>query len=745
MSAEYSDWFVEVCFRLKRETPPRMIQLKDLDHVLVKEKQGDIDVFTSVYRYPTEDPYIGPVVGGLVFDVDDAQNPENAREEAVKLVKFLISELEISEQSIDICFSGFKGFSIIVNRRVFDTQPDEKLPLIHKSMVREIAEKLGLKTIDLKIYERRRLWRLPNTRNSKNMLFKIRLTLQELESLTIDEIKRLAMQPRVLKTAGEHRISEKAKTFYLKHKAKVAEDQAKKPPVITSVSPGLGEDPPCIHLLLQGVEEGFRNQSCFTLTVYLAKQGLNLDQIRSRLLEWNENNRPPLDSNEIENTVKSAFQGVAENRYSIGCSTEILETHCNVSKCKLVEKGYIPQSLRARAEAFLKDPGLLDRVLRNSEKVFGLVRDEAVRKAVFLVGVSAYTDNSQALSLQQIHSSGRTTIMTRMLSYFDDNDVWILGKLSPTSLIHERGEWDEEKQAFIINLDCKILGFVENPTLEVLQMLRPLLSHDKRELVYKITQHIKTGRLRTITSILKGWPAFIFAGARMPATEEYKSRWLTASPEVSPDKIKKVLEKQAEMFQEPERFHPDEETETIKAAVRILREKYPIRVKVAFANLVAKHFRSRHPEDMRWFKRFLGLIQASAALHCFQREKDADGYVLASTEDLKIAYEVFKTIETSTALGLGRHLISFWLALKDRSEKLKDLDFNDAQAAFYQAFQKTISKKRLKEDWLDPLEAAGLIDLEEAAEDKRKKVIKVIEQAVALLDFGNLMRELEGA
>jgi hypothetical protein len=740
--ADYSTWFVEFCRGLKR-VPLRMIRLQDLDAVLNQEieENGDVDLFTSVYRYPDADPNIGPVIGGLVFDLDDAENPENARREAVKLVNYLKRELEISEKSLDVCFSGYKGFSIVVNRRAFDFEPNEKLPLVHKSMVKEIAEALGLKTIDLKIYERRRLWRLVNTRNSKSGLFKIRLTSQELENMFIEDIRQLAMSPRSWRVEINHQYSEKARRFYLKHKKLVEEKLREKPALITPSSEYRGQDPPCIQRLLQGVEEGSRNNACFILAVYFAKQGLDLGQILSRLAGWNEKNVPPLEASELEATVKSAFQGVAENRYSIGCSNEVLETHCDVSKCALVKKGYIPESLRSKAEAFLKDPNLIERFLKNQEKVYGVVRDENVRKLCLLSYVSAYTDTPLPLTLQQIFSSGRTFIALKTAAYFPPEDTWQIGKLSPTALIHGHGSWDEEKKAWIVNLERKILVFAENPRFETLEMLRPLLSHDSYELMHRIAEKTKSGRISTTVAILRGWPVFVFAGSRMPASEEYKSRWLTASPDIRGEKIEAAIFKHAEKLEYPGRFVEDEETRVIKAAVQILRENHPIRVKIPFASKLAKHFRKKYPEDMRWFNAFTWLIKASAALHMFQRNRDAEGYVEASLRDLEVAYEIFRDFEFSTASGLGQHLITFWQALKEKGDTH---DYDDAIAVFNQAFQKGISKRALKEFYLDQLEAGGFIDFEEDPEDKRRKRIKVLEpRGGRLFDYEAFMKEVK--
>jgi len=138
---DFSGWFVEFAEGLRRSIPPRMVPLRDLEKAMEEAKTrgagGDVDLFSSLYRYETEDPNVGPVIGGLAFDLDDSKDPERARKEAIELVKFLRNELGVREDSIDVCFSGSKGFSLVVNRHVFGFEPSEILPLVHRSMARE--------------------------------------------------------------------------------------------------------------------------------------------------------------------------------------------------------------------------------------------------------------------------------------------------------------------------------------------------------------------------------------------------------------------------------------------------------------------------------------------------------------------------------------------------------------------------------------------------------------------------------
>jgi hypothetical protein len=733
-SEEYQDWFVEFSRGLKRDIPPRMVRLRELDELFEQTRQSDdIDLFSSIYRYQTEDPYVGPVIGGLVFDLDDAE-PENPRRELLKLVSYLKNELGITEESIDICFSGAKGFSVVVNRRVFGFEPSDNLPLIHKSMVREIKEELGLDTVDLVIYERRRLWRLPNSRNSKSNRYKIRLTYIEAQGMTVDEIRELASNPRPWIVETDHKTSEQARAFYIRHRTDVEEGLSKKRQTFATVE-FKGPTPPCVRTVLEkGVGEGRRNSATFCLAVFLARSGKSEGEVKANLLSWNKLNRPPMDEMEVERTTESAYKGVREDRYGVGCGNVILAEHCDAARCQYSKGGEeMSADMRAEAEEVLRDPKILERVLKISEK--RLVGDESIRKLEILVMASCYGVPLN-LNLSQVWSSGRSTITSEMAELMPDGDVWFLGGLSPTGLVHERGEWDDDRKAFIVDLDKRLLVFLENPDQKTVEKLRPLLSHDRFEIMYRFTDRTSKGKLKTLVSILRGWPAVIFCGRGMPATEEYSSRWITASPDVSTDKIGSVIDRKGLGYKTPKIYEKGRDYEVVRAAFQILGEGERRKVVVPFADALAKHFRRRNPTDMRRFDHFMQLVLASATLHAFKRERNEEGYIEAQFEDARIAYDLFHKIEATSIYGVGEHLLSFWEVLKELSIKTTSIDVDDARAAYAEAFGKPITRRWLRDQYLDPLEGAGMIDLVEDTEDKRRKKIVVLQPAVEpLLDF----------
>jgi DNA primase large subunit len=71
----------------------------------------------------------------------------------------------------------------------------------------------------------------------------------------------------------------------------------------------IGEEnfPPCIKLILNGIEDG-RKRSCFLLVNFLASCGWDYDLIEKRLLEWNEKNVEPLRPQYVLGQIRYAKQ-----------------------------------------------------------------------------------------------------------------------------------------------------------------------------------------------------------------------------------------------------------------------------------------------------------------------------------------------------------------------------------------------------------------------------------------------------
>lgn len=306
------DLYVEVSEGVVRSQPAQMAKESELEAWLSNHQNSTRGLFSSIFRYPTIDPYVGGVLSDFFLDFDNETNPDRARKDAVLVVKKLIEEYKIPESAIAIAFSGMKGVSITVSHAVFDANPSEHLPLVWKSILQELVAKLKLKTADFSVYDRRRLWRLLNSKHNKSGLYKIPLTLTELEKLSMEEIKELAANPREPFLNSDAVISLPAEILFRTHTEKVETWLSVRKGKFESAGvKNIADDLPCIKKLLEfGSKKGNRNNQTFQLAVYYASKGLNQEEIEKQCAQLTADE--PLMPKEISTLVNSAITGYTE-------------------------------------------------------------------------------------------------------------------------------------------------------------------------------------------------------------------------------------------------------------------------------------------------------------------------------------------------------------------------------------------------------------------------------------------------
>jgi len=131
------------------------------------------------------------------FDIEEEQKQEdlvNLLENLRTLLRSIESKYELDLKHIRINFSGKKGFHIRIPAILFGGfTPSENLPSQLKAIALELTQ--GMR-IDTSIYSHIFYIRYVNSRNSKSGLCAIPLTTQEVFTLSIDQIKELAKNPR---------------------------------------------------------------------------------------------------------------------------------------------------------------------------------------------------------------------------------------------------------------------------------------------------------------------------------------------------------------------------------------------------------------------------------------------------------------------------------------------------------------------------------------------------------------------
>ena len=114
-------------------------------------------------------------------------------------------------------------------------------------------------------------------------------------------------------------------------------------------------------------------------------------------------------------------------------------------------------------------------------------KDKTTKLITFSSMLLAQTEDSQFnIGLQAESSTGKSYVPLELCSYFDESEVLVIAGASPTAFFHDKGYYDEENKRYMVDLEGKILVFLDQPHFQLLEKLRPLLSHDKKELAYMI-------------------------------------------------------------------------------------------------------------------------------------------------------------------------------------------------------------------------------------------------------------------
>jgi Primase C terminal 1 (PriCT-1) len=274
-----------------------------------------------------------------------------ALEAARRLSALFLERWAIDPGALQIYFSGFKGFHILLDTRLFGRiAPSKNLPTIFDSIRRHLVQELPeplRETVDLSIKDRVRLLRLPNTIHEKSKLNKIILNPAELDYLNPGDLCESARTPRALTLTDETGFLSRTDVTTNAAAAEMFDrirrqcgKLTRKPFAYNFRRPtDLSRlEFPCagVHKMWEShIEPGQRNNCAIRLASELRLLGLTADEAEEKLVEWNERNGIELPAAELRSVVHSAYQHRFPYRYS--CRDIIRRRFCplpDLQSCK---------------------------------------------------------------------------------------------------------------------------------------------------------------------------------------------------------------------------------------------------------------------------------------------------------------------------------------------------------------------------------------------------------------------------
>ena len=386
----------------------------------------------------------------------------------------------------------------------------------------------------------------------------------------------------------------------------------------------------------------------------------------------------------------------------------------------------------------------------SSQELVGILgltikRDQENKLITFLCELSAYTESSQLnISFNAPSSTGKSYIPTEIAQLFPKEDVIEIGHCSPTAFFHDVGEYVKGK-GYIVDLSRKILIFLDQPHAQLLERLRPLLSHDKKEISLKITDKTQKFGLRTKNVLLRGYPAVIFCTAGLKIDEQEATRFLLLSPETNQEKIREAihekLKKETDTAAYQRWLDGDSNRKLLIERIRAIKQESINGIKIGRPEQIEEAFfkgktalKPRHTRDIG---RLISLVKSFALLNLWFRDKD-ESIIVADESDIEEAFKIWDLISESQELNLPPYIYQLYqevilpawyeknegitAELEEVTGKL-GLSRQDIVQKHYEVYGRYIPDWQLRQQIIPMLETAGLIFQEKDPTDKRKILI----------------------
>lgn len=303
-----------------------------------------IDVYQCTYEYQTDNPKdieTCKIYSPLYFDLDydfTEDTYKTIKEQTIRLILMLQSVFFINKEDIHIYFSGHKGFHVIVDPISIGLIPLTQLNVIYKKIAIHFSKEYSISCIDTKIYDRKRLIRIPNTINSKSGLYKVPIPLSLLYKFNYKDILEYASSPKIDKQHKHVINNQSAYRFLLvcKQILDILKEKNDHHNVHhANIQIGVKQMAPCIKdLLCGGIIKGNRNISASILANALYQIDHTTEEIKEIMNEWNNSNDPPLSRRELYTTIQSAHNMFLSGK-KYGCTSIQDLGLCNPTKCKI--------------------------------------------------------------------------------------------------------------------------------------------------------------------------------------------------------------------------------------------------------------------------------------------------------------------------------------------------------------------------------------------------------------------------
>lgn len=276
----------------------------------------------------------------LDFDtvIGNEDDYQKIKEDVRMALRYITVILNIDMNQVRFFFSGNKGIHLTIPAITLGLEPHVALNQIYKVIAEDINQYCKHGTLDLKVYDDKRMFRMINSWNIKGQAYKIPITHDEFVKLSHVQLRQLAQSTREISTADPI-PSTRAKLVIQQHITDWTQRINRRQEFSGKIRK-LEKEPPCIQamwekIFRETVDE--RNNSAASLASFYMQQGIEYEEGLARILKWNDEQcSPPQKPREVEMTVQSVYNG----QHKYGCETfKRVSGVCDKDKCPLFAKG----------------------------------------------------------------------------------------------------------------------------------------------------------------------------------------------------------------------------------------------------------------------------------------------------------------------------------------------------------------------------------------------------------------------
>jgi DNA primase len=356
---------------------------------------------------------------------------------------------------------------------------------------------------------------------------------------------------------------------------------------------------------------------------------------------------------------------------------------------------------------------------------------------IFLCMLTAYTEEDQlALALNAPSATGKSWMTNEVAKYFPKGTVLIFASATPNSLKYATQKTDPVTGKQYVDYERKIILFIEQPNQKVQENIRPLISHDAKEIVFKTTETVKS-KFQARDIVMRGFSSMVFCSARHKTDEQEATRMIMLSPEASTEAIRAGTMLASKRAANPNKYKETIENDagriSLKRRVEYIRDLHINSVIIPNEDEVLARFyeqvdkpRSRHQRDVA---HLYSLIKAVTMLNApFRMQGDN---LVATQRDIDDGFKLWARISSSQVLGVSPFLEQFYnnYILDTYKAKLQQdplsegITRNEVSMAYKRLVGSPLNQDSFRRDFLPTLADAGMLSETRDENDKKTKII----------------------